>query len=366
MFYYVREVIDTMMDFTPTERQRAAAEAYHDTAGLAGLPVPAELGGAGLSVTELAAVLHEAGRNADGSVVTLMTGTLPLARWGDRELLAKRARVTAALRGDARLAGPDLMSGGDVAPGAAAGLGRAAAGLGRAEAGLDRAAASESPAAGKTAETAAGTTVSGVMTGVPYCAESEYVLVAAGDHVAVVDITAPGVTIASTSTSCGEPEATLRLDDAPVRIIHEGAAKDLDRLATLAACCLADGALKAALDLTAEHVAKREQFGKPLAQFQAVAQRIADVAITSRTVHLATLSAAWQLEHDKPGDDIGLAGYWVASTVSRSVMDCHHLHGGIGMDATYPLHTFSSLIADQVRRLGGAEYRLERLACTSI
>jgi hypothetical protein len=35
------------------------------------------------------------------------------------------------------------------------------------------------------------------------------------------------------------------------------------------------------------------------------------------------------------------------------------------MDATYPLHRVSSLVADLVRYLGGAEYRLERLACSS-
>ena len=49
----------------------------------------------------------------------------------------------------------------------------------------------------------------------------------------------------------------------------------------------------------------------------------------------------------------------------RAVRTCHHLHGGLGMDVTYPLHRFSGLVADLVRFLGGAEYRLERLACSS-
>jgi hypothetical protein len=35
------------------------------------------------------------------------------------------------------------------------------------------------------------------------------------------------------------------------------------------------------------------------------------------------------------------------------------------MDATYPLHHFSALISDLVRSLGGADYQLERLACSS-
>jgi 3-oxo-4-pregnene-20-carboxyl-CoA dehydrogenase alpha subunit len=40
------------------------------------------------------------------------------------------------------------------------------------------------------------------------------------------------------------------------------------------------------------------------------------------------------------------------------------LHGGLGMDVSYPLHRFSALVADLVRFLGGTEYRLERLACS--
>ena len=35
------------------------------------------------------------------------------------------------------------------------------------------------------------------------------------------------------------------------------------------------------------------------------------------------------------------------------------------MDTTYPLHYLSGLIADLARFLGGAEYQLERQACSS-
>jgi len=45
-------------------------------------------------------------------------------------------------------------------------------------------------------------------------------------------------------------------------------------------------------------------------------------------------------------------------------MTCHHLHGGIGMDISYPLHRYSSLVRDLVRFVGGAEYRLDRLGAT--
>jgi alkylation response protein AidB-like acyl-CoA dehydrogenase len=75
--------------------------------------------------------------------------------------------------------------------------------------------------------------------------------------------------------------------------------------------------------------------------------------------------ACWRLSEDRdPGADLAVAAYWCAEQAPRSVRSCHHLHGGLGMDATYLLHRFSSLVADLVRFLGGAQYRLDRCSST--
>jgi alkylation response protein AidB-like acyl-CoA dehydrogenase len=39
----------------------------------------------------------------------------------------------------------------------------------------------------------------------------------------------------------------------------------------------------------------------------------------------------------------------VRDTAQQAVLICHHLHGGIGVDASYPLHRFSSMIRDAAR-----------------
>ena len=175
------------------------------------------------------------------------------------------------------------------------------------------------------------------------------------DHgVALVNPRARGVKLTRTPSSSGEPEYTLRLDQAPVEGMLGGAdcVRDLYQLAVAGACALADGAVAGALALTRDHVATREQFGRPLAAFQAVSQQIADVYIASRTLHLATLSACWRLAEGRDAAaDLDVAGYWCAEQAPRSVRICHHLHGGIGMDVTYPLHRFSSLVADLARYL---------------
>jgi alkylation response protein AidB-like acyl-CoA dehydrogenase len=104
-------------------------------------------------------------------------------------------------------------------------------------------------------------------------------------------------------------------------------------------------------------VRTREQFGKPLATFQAVAQQIADVYVTARTLHLAALAACWRLDES----DVDVATYWLAAEAPAALHTCHHLHGGLGVDAGYPLHRYYAATKDLIRLIGGVEHRLGRL-----
>jgi alkylation response protein AidB-like acyl-CoA dehydrogenase len=210
--------------------------------------------------------------------------------------------------------------------------------------------------------------LTGTKLAVPSAEEASFMIVAGSGQVVLVEPAAAGVTLTRTPSSSGQPEYTVRFDQAPVAGVLGGGdcLTDLYRLAVAGACALADGAVAGALALTRDHVANRRQFGRPLAAFQAVSQQIADVYIASRTLHLATVSACWRLAVGRDAaDDAEVAGYWCAEQAPRSVRICHHLHGGTGMDVSYPLHRHSALIGDLVRFLGGAAYRLERRACSS-
>jgi 3-oxo-4-pregnene-20-carboxyl-CoA dehydrogenase alpha subunit len=346
------------MDFTLTERQQAvaglaaellgAADPWKELAraGLLDVSPPD-----GLGVLEVAVLLTEIGRRAPSmkALATLMTGALPLLRWGR----------------------PELRS--DVLRGVASGELLLTAAL--------REPSHPQPFPPATAVTDG--TITGLKIGVPYAAEAHLLLVPARftstpalpppadsmimgsfdriatetvhDHgVALVRPDAEGVRVTRTPSSSGEPEYALELDHAPVEGMLGGpeCVLDLYQLAVAGACALADGVVAGALALTRDHVASREQFGRPLAAFQAVSQQIADVYIASRTMHLAALSACWRLAEGRDAAaDLAVAGYWCAEQAPRSVRLCHHLHGGIGMDVTYPLHRFSSLIADLTRYL---------------
>jgi alkylation response protein AidB-like acyl-CoA dehydrogenase len=140
---------------------------------------------------------------------------------------------------------------------------------------------------------------------------------------------------------------------------------DLYYLAAAGACAVADGVLAGALDLTTTHIRTREQFGRPLATFQAVAQQIADVYAAARTMHLITVSSCWQLDRGQRDGaaerDVDVAAYWLAEYGPAALRTCHHLHGGLGMDVTYPLPRYSALMTDLAAFVGGAAERLDRL-----
>jgi hypothetical protein len=332
---------------TPPGKSEGKADPWKDLAraGLLALTLPPELGGDGLGVLDTAVLLAEIGRRAAPvpALATLMTGVLPIARWGDGE--ARRSLLPAAAAGELILTA-GLREPSDPMP--------------------------LIPAVTVTPGPGPASTVSGTKVGVAYCAQAGRVLLpvsfaSGGTGVVIVDPAADGARMIRTPSASGGPECTLRLDRVPVERVLGGAdcLADLYQLAVAGACSLADGAVSAALALTRDHVASRKQFGRPLAAFQAVAQQIADVYVASRTLHLATVSACWRLDAgmDAVGD-LGVAAYWCAEEAPRSLRTCHHLHGGTGMDVTYPLHRFSALVSDLVRFLGGAEYQLERQACS--
>jgi 3-oxo-4-pregnene-20-carboxyl-CoA dehydrogenase alpha subunit len=312
------EVLDDAGAEEPDRTWKALAES-----GLLSLAVPDRLGGDGLGPVEVAVLLDEIGRRAIAvpALATLAFGVLPVVRWGSAGLqdevlsgVASGAVLTAAVRDPV-------------------------------------------------AAVSDGTVVRGTAVGVPYAERAHRMLVpvdlaGGGTGVALVDPRHASVT--RTPASGAMPEYTVSFVDTPVAGMLSPDA-EVSRYAVAGTCALGAGALAGALALTAAHVGSREQFGRPLAAFQAVAQQIADVYVAARTVRLAALAACWGLAAHDRDDDLDVAAYWFATEAPAAVRTCHHLHGGLGLDVTYPLHRHSSLIRDLVRSLGGAEYRLEKL-----
>ena len=311
-------------------------------AGLLSLLLPEDLEGEGLGAVEAAVVLTEVGRDvaAVPALATLAFGVLPLVRLG-----------TAAQQRDVL---------GEVTPGRVL-----TAALNEVSTPMPAAPATTARASGD------GYLVNGTKIAVPYAAVAYRMLVPTSAGVLLIDPQADGVTLVRTPSSTHAPEYSVTFTDVRVAADQrlDGECAELYHCAVAGIGAVADGLLSGALELTAKHLATRQQFGRPLATFQAVAQQIADIYVTSRTLHVAALSASWRLGAGlDAGDDLDVLAYWVAAELPAALQVCHHLHGGLGVDITYPLHRYSSLAKDLARLVGGSAHRLDLLGaqCSSI
>lgn len=331
------------MDFTPEPEQQAVADVVNSvldrenswgalvSGGVTALGVPERLGGDGVGLPEIAAALTEIGRHGlvSPALATLGMGLVPLLELApddqqDRFLggVGAGAMLTAALN----------------------------------EPGVSL---PERPST---------TLVDGVLNGtkiaVPYAAQANWMLVSTAGGVAVVAPTAAGVRMVDTPTSAGGAEFAVEFHDVEAAAVLEYATvHQLNRLAVAAIGAYGAGLVAGAVRLTADYVTNRHQFGRPLATFQAVAAQLAEVYIASRTVALASTSAVWRLSAGLDADaDLDVLAYWLTSQAPPAMQICHHLHGGMGMDVTYPMHRYYSSIKDLTRALGGPAHRLDLVA----
>ncbi|SEB81359.1 hypothetical protein SAMN04488550_0841 [Gordonia malaquae] len=207
--------------------------------------------------------------------------------------------------------------------------------------------------------------LTGVKTGVLHADGATALVVAAAGGIAVVDPAADGVTVTRTTASSGWGEYTVRFDRARAdRVVSDNPQPLVDVYRALLAA-YADGLLAGAIARTAEHVSTRHQFGKPIATFQAVGQQLADVYVISATLGLVSTAAAWELAQSRDAQgDLATAMYWIASELPATMRTMTHLHGGIGVDVTYPLHRYFSITKDLGRLVGGVDRTLAVLADT--
>ena len=308
-------------------------------AGLLGVAVPEEHGGAGLGFLEAASIVEQVGATAAPVPVleSVVLGALPLVEFGSDaqketwlpKIASGEAILTAALteaEGDPlrplTLATPD----GD------------------------------------------GWRISGRKFCVPAAEIADAVLVPAATGagnigVFLVDPKAEGVTVTPLETTTGQPEARVDLEN--VRVDAGSVLGDAEKglpivtwLVERANAALANlglGACTEALELTKEYAKTRKQFGQPIAMFQAVGHRAADAYIDLEGVRLTTLEASWRIAAGLPATkEVLIAKHWVSEAGNRIVHAATHLHGGVGVDREYPLHRFFLMVRQLQLTLGAS------------
>ncbi|MFD7860868.1 acyl-CoA dehydrogenase family protein [Streptomyces sp. NPDC059783] len=387
------------MDFTFTEEQQAAAEAARAVfSGVApdAVPSPAlvpgavaddidrplwarlaggdllsltlapEHGGAGLDPIALCLVLRESAKVL-ARVPLLETCAVATAvdRYGDRGLAAEllprvgRGELVLTVGANGRTghepaelavtARPDGARGNGESGGTGSGTG--------------------------TEDGEAGWVLDGVQSGVPWAGVSDLIAVPAHTDdgravVALVRRDREGVTVAEQVSTNGELLGEVRLDAVRVTgrelIDAPDAWEWLRALLTTGTCALALGLGEAVLAMTSAYTGKREQFGFPVATFQAVAVQAADRYIDLRAMEVTLWQAAWRISAGGAGElptaaDVAVAKIWASDGVRRVVQTAQHLHGGFGADTDYPLHRFHAWAKQIELSLGPAAAHEEAL-----
>jgi alkylation response protein AidB-like acyl-CoA dehydrogenase len=316
------------------------------TAGLVGIAVPEQYGGAGLGFLELAIIAEQVGATAAPIpfIETAIMGALPIAEFGSE--VQKEAWLPRVARGEALLTAA-LMEG-ESDPGKPTTQARADG------KGFRLSGAKECVAGGQIA----------VRVLVPATAEDGRI------GIFIVDPNAKGVKLESLDTTSGQPEARIVLSD--VAVGPEDLLGDLDRgadilawieeRATAAQCSLALGVCAEALRLTAEYTKGREQFGQSIATFQAVGQRAADAYIDTEAIRLTSWQAAWRLSEGLPAtEQVAVAKYWASDAGQRVVHTASHLHGGMGVDKDYALFRYFLYAKQLELTLGGTTPQLLKI-----
>jgi 3-oxocholest-4-en-26-oyl-CoA dehydrogenase beta subunit len=181
---------------------------------------------------------------------------------------------------------------------------------------------------------------------------------------------AHGVEVRPAATTNREPQADVFLDGATVSAADrlDGPADLVDSLYTRALvglCAIQVGVAERALLIAAEYTTGREQFGRPIGSFQAVQQRMADGFIDVEAIRWTTWHAAWLIAQGRPADRAArIAKFWAAEAGARVAATTQHVHGGIGIDTTYPLHRYFLWAKQNELTLGSASQQLARLGST--
>lgn len=218
----------------------------------------------------------------------------------------------------------------------------------------------------------------GTQTAVPWAHGADWIAVPAhtgeGEAVlALVPRAAEGLALAEQVSTSGERLAELALDGVRVAGTHlietPGAWERLRQLLATGTCAMALGLGENVLTMTSGYTAKREQFGFPVATFQAVAVQAADRYIDLRAMEVTLWQAAWRLDAATGGaggplpasGDVAVAKIWASEGVRRVVQTAQHLHGGFGADTDYPLHRYHAWAKQLELQLGPAAAHEEAL-----
>ncbi len=324
----VAEELDRTARF-PVELVRQAAGL-----GLLGIPIPEQWGGTGSDTLAYAIAIEELARVDQSFAITVAAhtslGTTPILRFGTDE---QRRRWLPALAAGERLA--------------AFGLTEAGAGS---DAGATRTAAREDSDewvidGSKMFITNAGTEISGLVTITALTGEGEISNL-------VVENGTPGYAQSAPLHKMGwHSSDTRELTFSACRVPADhllgprgnGLRQFLEILdgGRISVAALGLGCAQGAFEMALAYARSREQFGRPIARFQAVQFKLADMATEIEAARDLVYKAAWLKDRGRDFAQVAAMAKLYTGELSRRVCnEAVQIHGGYGFMDEYPVSRF--------------------------
>ncbi|WP_321936855.1 acyl-CoA dehydrogenase [Paraburkholderia sp. J8-2] len=223
-------------------------------------------------------------------------------------------------------------------------------------------------------ETGDGFALTGTKSVVQHGAQADYWIVPArfAGEVALFVIArdAKGVEVSDYRTIDGQHAATLTFKEAPARRLGDASAgattwEKIADYATFLLCAEAVGAMDALNHATVEYTKTRQQFGVPIARFQALQHRMAEMLIHAEQARSLTYLAAARyssVSADERRRAISAAKVRVGQAARFIGQQAVQLHGGMGVtNEVAAAHLFKRLAIIETT-LGDVDHHLERFA----
>ncbi|NNA18370.1 acyl-CoA/acyl-ACP dehydrogenase [Pseudomonas lundensis] len=184
-------------------------------------------------------------------------------------------------------------------------------------------------------------------------------------RLAWIELASKGIQHVPGRMTHGEAIADLHLEGVSLsaaQLLPVAALQWLEPRATAALAALQLGVSAEQLRRTVAYVSERRQFDRAIGSFQAVQMSMADAHIALEALRSCLWQLCYRLDAGLPAPSEALATAWQACEAGHLIgHNAQHVHGGIGVDLTYPMHRFLYWSRALGNALGGSAASLERL-----
>jgi alkylation response protein AidB-like acyl-CoA dehydrogenase len=197
--------------------------------------------------------------------------------------------------------------------------------------------------------------LNGVKRPVESAADADYLLVTGRTGTGLTQVLVPGGTPGMSLAPMGSVDLVRRFSEVTFEearlpsatligdpgVADEQVASQLERALVLS-CAESVGAMQTAFDMTVEWSFDRYSFGRPLASYQELKHRFADMKTWLEASHAISDAATAAVANRSPdaAELLSTAKSFIGDYGSELLQDCVQIHGGIGVTFEHDLHLY--------------------------